>query len=242
MYSGFAFSGVRIFFISGYIPVLTVILFLCSYLFAFTTNSTLPETFKLMANMKKAYAGVYDYQATIEIRTYRRNTNFDGETFLYRFKKPYQLRIDVQSPRKGVSLVYPDRDGKVVVRLPGFARFFKLRLSPDSFLLSGSAGQSINKTDLGLLIENIGHSLSDQAYSTPHITHIDCCIITQVVAQNHFREEVITEYTFYIDKQLWLPVRVEESTPGGQLERVIVFKDLTVNIGLSDDMFVLHGP
>lgn len=242
MYSGFAFSGVRIFFISGYIPVLTVILFLCSYLFAFTTDSTLPETFKLMANMNKAYAGVYDYQANIEISTYRHDTNVERETFLYRFKKPYQLRIDVQSPRKGVSLVYPDKAGKVVVRFPGLARFFLLRLSPDNYLLIGSSGQPVNKTDLGLLIENIGHSLADQARGTPNFTQIDCCIITQVVAQNHFREEVITEYTFYIDKQLWLPVRVEESTPGGQLERVIVFKDLTVNIGLSDDIFVLHGP
>jgi len=213
-----------------------------SFSLIFASEEMLPDTLTLMAYMERAYATVYDYQAKIEVRTYKGDKNFDAEIFMYRFKKPHLLRIDIESPRTGMVLVYPDKNGKAVVRLPGFARFFPLHLSPDHFLLKGSFEQPIDKTDLGLLIENIGHSLADQPYRTPNVKEQDGYFVIQVIAQNHFREGVITNYRFFIDKGRWLPVRVEESTPGGRLERSIAFNDLKINVGLSDKIFVLDEP
>jgi outer membrane lipoprotein-sorting protein len=216
-----------------------MILVLHAFSIVSASEETLPNPVTLMAYMERAYATVYDYQAKIEVRTYKGDKNFDAERFLYRFKKPHLLRIDIESPRAGMILVYPDKNGKAVVSLPGFARFFPLHLSPDNFLLKGSSGQSIDKTDLGLLIENIGHSLADQPYQTPNVKEQDGYIVIQVIAQNHFREGVITNYRFFIDKGRWLPVRVEESNPDGRLERSIAFNDLKINVGFSDKIFML---
>jgi len=242
MFSKSSFPKIKISRGSIYSVPLALILVLYAFSIVSASEETLPDTVALMANMERAYATVYDYQAKIEVRTYKGDKNFDAEIFLYRFKKPHLLRIDFESPRTGMVLVYPDKNGKAIVRLTGFARFFPLHLSPDHFLLKGSFEQPIDKTHLGLLIENIGHSLADQPYRTPNVKEQDGCIVIQVIAQNHFREGVITNYRFFIDKGRWLPVRVEESTPGGRLGRSIAFNDLKINVGLSDKIFVLDEP
>ncbi len=45
----------------------------------------------------------------------------------------------------------------------------------------------------------------------------------RVLADDHFREGVLTRYQIFIDKKLWLPVEVEESTADGHLERTVIF-------------------
>jgi len=242
MFSRSSFSKIKTLRRSIYSVSLCLILVLYAFSIVSSSEKTLLDPVTLMAYMERAYATVYDYQAKIEVRTYKGNKNFDAERFLYRFKKPHLLRIDIESPRAGMVLVYPDKNGKAVIRLPGFARFFPLHLAPDNFLLKGSYGQPIDKTDLGLLIENIGHSLTDQPYQSPNVKEQDGYIVIQVLAQNHFREGVITNYRFFIDKGRWLPVRIEESTPDGRLERSIAFNDLKINVGLSDKIFMLDEP
>jgi len=49
----------------------------------------------------------------------------------------------------------------------------------------------------------------------------------------------VTLYQFLIDKQLGLPVKVEESTPDGFLERAIIFQNLRTNIAIPDNLFQL---
>lgn len=221
------------------VTIVMIILELCFSSIACATEEVLLDPATILDNMRKAFSDVYDYQVKVEVRLYRGTADFDTERFLYRFKKPDLIRIDVETPRAGTVLVYPDKNGKVVIRLPGFARFFPLRLSPDHFLLKGFMGQPIDKTDLGLLIENIGHSLDDQPYRTPNIEEQDGNIIIQVIAQDHFREGVITNYRFFIDTKLWLPIRVEESKPDGRLERTIAFYNLRINTGFSDRIFTI---
>jgi len=61
----------------------------------------------------------------------------------------------------------------------------------------------------------------------------------QVLAENHFSPSRLTQYAFSIDKDLWLPVAIEESTPDGTLERTIYFRNLSVNVGVPDSAFEL---
>ena len=103
-------------------------------------------------------------------------------------------------------------------------------------LIKGASGQRIDQTDLGLLIKNITHSLTDQARGPVEIEQ-DGDIRIRVLAVNHFREGVVTLYHFFIDKSLWLPVKVEESTPEGHPERTITFRDLRMNTSVPDSLF-----
>jgi len=158
------------------------------------------------------------------------------QKFLYTFKKPKWIRLDFESPHSGMVLVYPDKNGKVGVHPPGLAHVFQFHLSSENPLITGPSGQRIDQTDLGLLIKNISLSLTDQRRGPVEIEE-DGYIRIRVLAVNHLQKGIVTLYQFFIDKNLWLPVRVEESTPDGKLERTITFQDLRMNTGVSDSFF-----
>jgi len=195
----------------------------------------------LLKKMEAAYAQVNDYTTKVEVRTYKRDGSFETEKFLYSFKKPKWIRLDFESPHAGMIVVYPDKNGRVAVQPSGLAHLLKFHLAPDSRLLKGSSGQRIDQTDLGLLIRNISHSLTDQQRGPEEITEENGYARIRVLAADHFRENVNTLYQFFIDKKLWLPAAVEEFTPDGRLERSITFGELRINNGMPDSFFQLDG-
>jgi outer membrane lipoprotein-sorting protein len=218
----------------GSLAFLIVLLACLMPSYSYAWNSS--ETEILLRKMEAAYAKVNDYQTDTEVRTYRRDGSFETQKFLYTFKRPKWVRLDFESPHSGMTLVYPDKNGDVVIRYS-----FTIHLSPDNFLLRSSFGQRLDQTDLGLLIGNISHSLTDQRRGPVEVTEDDPDIRIRVLADNHFRREVVTQYQFAIDKSLWLPVQVDESTPAGLLERVVIFRNLRTNMGPPDHFFQLEG-
>jgi len=213
--------------------------FLSLFLLPLETVAQTPDIQDLLEKMESAYAEVTDYQAKMEVRTYSNDHSYKAEKFLYTFKKPKSIRLDLESPHPGMVLVYPDKKGKVGVRPSGWASFIKLSLAPDSFLLKVSSGQTIDQTDMGLLIKNISKSLTDEPYSKPEFKDKGTTICVQVLAENHFRKGVRSQYEFFIDEIRWLPVEVREYTSDKVLERQVIFKDLRTNIGVKDPFFQL---
>jgi outer membrane lipoprotein-sorting protein len=213
--------------------------FLFLFLIPLESVAQAPDIQDLLKKMESAYAEVTDYQAKMEVRTYSNDHSYKAEKFLYTFKKPKSIRLDFESPHPNMILVYPDPKGKVGVRPSGWARFIKLSLSPDSFFLKVSSGQTIDQTDMGLLIKNISKSLTDESYSRPELEEEGTTLRILVLAENHFRKGVRTRYEFFIDKTKWLPIGVSEYTPDKVLERQVIFKDLRTNIGVKDSFFQL---
>ncbi|MFB0507378.1 MAG: hypothetical protein ACETWT_11660 [Thermodesulfobacteriota bacterium] len=127
-----------------------------------TAGWTTSDTKSLLSRMEAAYVGIEDYRARLEIEARGRDGSLRTKKVLYTFKKPQWIRLDFESPHPGMVFVYPDRNGKAVVRPSGWARSFRLHLAADNFLLKVSPGQSIDQTDLGLLIGNISHSLTER--------------------------------------------------------------------------------
>ena len=191
----------------------------------------------LLGKMETAYSGVMNYRAKVEIKIFKPDGSFEIQKVLYTFKKPRQIRLDFESPHPGMEMVYPDKNGKVMVRPSGLGHFLKFHLSPDSFLLEVPSGQRIDQTDLGLLIDNISHSLLDRRNGPVEMTEGGGYVRIRVLAENHFRKGAVTLYHFFIDESLWLPVKVEESSPHGLLERTITFQDLKTNIEIPDNYF-----
>ncbi len=101
----------------------------------------------------------------------------ETERFLYTYRKPDHIRIDMESPYAGMVLIYPGEDGKVTVKPGGLFGFLKLHLSPDSSLLNTSKGQRIDQTDMGLLINNIDHSLTDRRHGEVRVSEQDDQVI-----------------------------------------------------------------
>ncbi|HKK02192.1 MAG TPA: hypothetical protein VJ955_08495, partial [Desulfuromonadales bacterium] len=168
---------------------------------------------EIVSRMKSAYARVNVYRVDTEVTTYRDGRVAERRRFIYTFEKPNRLRIDMESPHRGMILLYPDAHGKVLVRLGGWVSFVHFQLSPDSRLLANAAGQRIDQTDFGLLIRNIARSLTDPRRGPPVLTTEDGKWILEVVAEDHFRKGVLTRYRFTIDRATDLPVEIQESTP-----------------------------
>jgi len=121
----------------------------------------------IIKKMEAAYEGVTDYQAKVEVKSYKKDGSFEKKKFLYRFKKPNRIRLDFESPHSGMVLIYAHKDGKVLIRPSGWLRFLKIHLEPNNSLLTVSPGQRIDQTDLGLLIRNISHSVTDRRQTHP---------------------------------------------------------------------------
>ena len=116
----------------------------------------------VLKKMEAAYDEVKDYQTEVEVKIYKKDGSFKTERSLYTFKKPKWIRLDFVSSHPRMILVYPDWNGKVLMRLPGLLPVFTFHLMLDDPLLETPSGQRIDQTDLGLLIKNIRHSLTDQ--------------------------------------------------------------------------------
>lgn len=195
----------------------------------------------IIGKVKAAYAQVEDYQMETEVKVYHEGRVVETERFLYTFKKPDHIRIDMESPYAGMVLVHPGANGKVDVKPGGLFGFLKLHLSPDSALFRTAAGQRIDQTDIGLLIKNINHSLTDKRRGEVRVSEQDSQVRIEVLAEDHFLAGVLTLYHFSIDKTCWLPVEVREFTPDGILKREVRFRNLRTSIGVPESFFRINA-
>ncbi|MEJ2727913.1 MAG: hypothetical protein P8185_05260 [Deltaproteobacteria bacterium] len=222
----------------SFASVLSILLlwpFLTSFSVAFAIDAE-----SLINNMKSAYARVNDYQTNVEVQTVQQTGSIETQRFLYTFKKPHRIRLDFESPHSGMILIYPDKNGKVAIYPSGWARIFAFHLAPGSSLLQGPSNQRIDQTDIGLLIDNISHSLKDQRRGPVEFHEDQKVIEVRVLAEDHFRKGLETLYHFFIDPHLWLPTGVQEFTANGNLRRAVTFRNLRINIGISDSFFQIN--
>jgi hypothetical protein len=190
----------------------------------------------LLKRMESAYEAVRDYRVHVHVVLAAGNDGLRTEEFVYTFRKPNQVRMDFKTPQPGTILVFPDKEGKVLVRPWGW-RLLDLRLAPDSLLLSNPSGQRIDRSDFGLLIRNMGRSMNGGRRGPLEVIDEDPVVRIGVLAEDHFREGKITRYQFAIDRNTWFPKEIEERTPDGVLERRITFMKLEINTGVPDSFF-----
>jgi outer membrane lipoprotein-sorting protein len=195
----------------------------------------------VISRLEAAFAKVDDYQTEVEVKSFGSDGSTAIERFLYTFKKPKWIRLDMKTPHAGMVLIYPDREGKVLVRLSRTSRLPPLHLSLDSHFLRNSAGQRLDQTDMGQLIGKIRSSLTDQRKGPAEITEGRERLLIRVLAEDHFRPGITTLYGFHVDERLWLPARVDEATPTGSPERSVAFWHLRINTGITDAFFRMEG-
>jgi len=194
----------------------------------------------LVARMQAAYAGVEDYRTQVTSTVREAGQEPEETRFLYRFRRPNRIRIDFSSPHPGTTLVYPTTAGKVRIRPGGLFRFLRISLDPGSASLEVAPGQRIDQTDLGFLVRNITRSLTDSGSTEISLRYAPEAVVASVVAENHFQAGVRTRYEFWVNRRLWLPVRLRETVPEREWEREVSFEDLETNLGLPESLFHLE--
>lgn len=194
----------------------------------------------VMRRMEAAYGSTRDYQARLVISGFGKDPSFRSPHRLrYVFKKPNRIRIDFEHPHPGMTIVYPDALGRVVVRPMRGISSMLFHFMPESAFVEISPGQQIHQTDLGLLIENIGRSVSSLMLGDLQIEESGDLLVIRVLSDNPFAKGTPTRYRYTIDKKLWLPVAVEESTASRVPKRKVVYEDLKTNTDVPDGTFDL---
>jgi hypothetical protein len=212
------------------------IILLVLMLLPIPANAANPEDEQaLLKRMESAYEKVKDYRVQVTVVA-AENAGNRTEEFVYTFKKPNHVRIDFLTPQPGTILIFPDPEGKVLVRPWGWS-LLDLHLAPDSILLANPSGQRIDQTDFGRLIKNIARSMDGGRRGPLEILDEAHDIRIRVRAEDHFRTGKFTTYQFTIDRTTRLPAEVEEWTPDGVFKRKITFRNLEVNTGVPDSFF-----
>lgn len=197
----------------------------------------------LLTRMEAAYEEVQDYQTRLVITGFGKDDAFRSrQELIYRFKKPNKIRIDFISPHHGMTILYPASEGKVLLKPAGWASVFSFQLNSRHSLLEISPGQHIDRTDYGVLITNIRHSLTDMFLGELEVQVLPARTIVRVLSDNPFKRGNPTRYIFAIDDELSLPVHVTEMDPDGALRRTVDYRDLKINSGLTEAVFHLWNP
>lgn len=192
-----------------------------------------PEPAEIIAGMNRSWGRIDGYRTDTEVTEFREGRISGVKRFRYSFRKPHEVRIEMEFPSAGTVLEFSGRDDTISVH-PGWAGFLTFRLTQDSHFFRTDAGQRIDQTDLGMLIHNIARSLTDGRRSDISSTQRDGILQVEVVADDHFLPGVRTRYRFSIDTARWLPVEVREFTPNGIPRRTVIFRNLRTWSGMRD--------
>jgi outer membrane lipoprotein-sorting protein len=93
---------------------------------------------------------VETYQVTL------RSSRADGEHHIrYFYRKPGFVRMDFIRPHAGAVLVYSPLTRRVRLWPRGAGRFPELSLSPHNPLIRSPGGQTVDKSDVGALFDNV---------------------------------------------------------------------------------------
>lgn len=173
--------------------------------------------------------------------TLRSSAKDKQEEIKYFFKRPGFVRMDFINPRKGAILVYNPHTKKVTLRPLGFLKALVLTLNPDNPILRSSKEHTVDNSDIGVLLEDVkklqlkGRS---EFLREERLANRDCMVIN-VKSEKNITDNEISQYILWLDKDIFLPLKVEAYDKSGILIERVLMDDLTININLSDDFFDL---
>jgi outer membrane lipoprotein-sorting protein len=180
------------------------------------------------------YQNITSYQ--MQIRT---TSNNDTSLFLYYFKKPGFVRVELQQPFKGAVLIYDPV--KKQAKLWPFGRHSLpgLALSPGNRLIKSPSGQQIDQSDVGTLYQNT-KSLQDHGKTDVlGLENIDGKETVHLVVEgdNGFSIASVHRYELWLNPETGFPARVVSYNAAGELMETVDMEALELNPDFPNDFF-----
>ena len=180
-----------------------------------------------------------------EIKSYsvtlRSSSKGTQEEIKYYFKKPGFVRMDFIKPYNGTILVYNPLTKKVTLRPVGFFKSLVLTLKPDNPILKSSKKHTVDKSDIGVLLSDVKELASHGKTSVMREEKVGDrdCIVIDVTGKRRLAENEVAQYLLWLDKEIFLPVKIEAYDQSGNLVEKVLMDDLQINIDLLDEFFKL---
>lgn len=174
------------------------------------------------------------------LETYRVTLRSENETIKYFFKKPGFIRMEFERPHRGVVLIYDPLKKEVRLRPFRFWKSFEMRLSPQDSLIRSEKGHTVDKSDIGSLLENVGKLKNNGVVENKgpgQLGNRGAFVVEVRGAGGFTTPDGVNWYRLWLDRKLMLPLKVEAYSASGTLQEEVLMDDLEVDPVLSDDLF-----
>jgi outer membrane lipoprotein-sorting protein len=185
--------------------------------------------------------GAIAHYRTVE--TYRvtlRSAHADGEDQLrYSYRKPGFVRMEFIRPHAGAVLVYSPLTRRVRLWPFGAGRFPEFSLSPNNPLIRGPGGQTVDKSDVGALFENVRTLLEQgRAEVLGEAGMAGGSILRLVVTgASGIAVDGVHRYELWLDMSSQFPVKVISRDLEDAVIETVLMDDLEVNAPLPETLF-----
>ncbi len=180
------------------------------------------------------FRSVETYQLTLH------SSRVDGEDHIrYWYRKPGFVRMEFIRPHAGAVLVYSPRTRRVRLWPRGVGRFPELSLSPDNPLIRGPGGQTVDKSDLAALFENVRTLLAQGEAEERGEAELAGRSALHLVVSGAAGAAVdgVHRYELWLDTSSRFPLKVISRDRQGGLIETVTMEALQVNPSLAQNLF-----
>ena len=195
----------------------------------------------ILRKMKEAYEKVEDYQCiciTHQLSRFGKKMH-KPKVLRLSFKRPGMMHaIGLQGVEKGAEAVF--RNGKVKGTHHRYVPFIVFTFDADSRMArSPRHGLRLDECNLGGLIERANRYNREGKIELAGIEEIEGreCYRLVMIPEKMEGKHPITKEILWVDKEKFLSIQHAIYEKGNRFAESRTFKDLKINIGLSDELF-----
>lgn len=184
------------------------------------------------------YRTVETYQVTL------RASRAEGEDHLrYYYRKPGFVRMEFIRPHAGAVLVYSPLTRHVRLWPFGAGRFPELSLSPHNPLIRSPGGQTVDKSDVGTLFENVRTLLEQGQAEVRAEARMGGRGVLYFVVTGATGVAVagVHRYELWLDTSSLFPLKVVSRDQGDAIIETVLMSDLEINAPLAEILFNPEG-
>jgi outer membrane lipoprotein-sorting protein len=182
----------------------------------------------------KNFERITTYRVTLRSKSGR-----SAEVIRYYFKSGH-VRMEFISPFRGAVLIYNPTKNEVLLK-PLRITNRVVALSPENKLIRSAAGHGVARSDIGSLLK-VAEELRSGGTTDIFGTEIIAgrrALCVRVTGSEHAAVSGIHEYTFWLDEETCLPLKVVAYDLSGTCREEVLMDDLETNIDLPDELFSL---
>ncbi|MFA6093465.1 MAG: DUF1571 domain-containing protein [Elusimicrobiota bacterium] len=226
--------------------ILFLLAFLPAEAFSQTDMSVMEKT---LSQCMQSYAQLRDYTCLLTLKELIGNRYREENDLLFKFKKDQHFYFKLTGGvRSGTQVVFVKgkNDGKLLVRLASLLKFIKIRVDPQSTLVTSSSRHPLDEADIGHILRTINENYRKARRNNDgHMTYAgeDLLDGRKVMV---FKAEFPKDKGYYgktiqisIDKELYLPTKVIVYGWNDELLEMYAYTQCRFNLGLTEKDFSL---
>lgn len=181
------------------------------------------------------------------VETYRvtlRSAHADGERHIrYFYRKPGFVRMEFIRPHAGAVLVYSPLTRRARLWPFGIGRFPELVLSPRNPLIRGAGGQTVDRSDVGALLDNVSTLLEQGEAGAPGEERVAgrAALHLVVTGADGVTVAGVHRYELWLDTSSRFPVKVVSRDLEDAVIETVEMDDLEIDVPLPETLFDPQG-